>query len=254
MINNIWGSRTEQQDAYIYKVRNEASTLTGTLDPEDPYMPPPREAYDPVTRKWYTYQGSGIVLANGRLWTDAQKNPVYYTEAYAEQMLYNSSAANRAVLIQKLVNAGYLSDTQVGDTVSEGRALYNAMMTANFNGRDVLSVLNRIAEGRPITPKRGPVRTYTKTNSQDLVKAVKDISVETLGRELSDAEAQQFAQNYQAQEIAYQRAAYGGGTVTQPPSLDTAARSFIQGAQPKEESAYRYLGYMNMLFDSVGSV
>lgn len=222
---------------------------------EDPFMPPARKTYDPIKKSFYMYDGPGLVTKSGRLLLDKDGKPYYYSESSAEQILFSASAAGRAEIIQKLLDAGYMSRSQVGDSRAEINALYSAMMTANFNGLEVKHALDKITSGRPVSVNRGgPVRTYSKTSSQDLARTVKAVSANTIGREISDEEAMQFAQQYQQQEVAYQRSAYAGGTVTEPPSLETAATQFVQRTQPKEESAYRYLGYMNKLFSSIGAI
>lgn len=244
-------ARNQYIQSRIAGEKTYPSATSGSV--EDPFMPPPRKIFNRATGKWEDYSGPGLVNSQGILLVDGNGRPFYYTEGSAEQILFNMSAAERAKTMQKLVSAGFIDKSRVGDYNSEANALFSAMTTANFNGLELQYALDKMIEGRPVSMNRtGAVRTYTKTATQDIVAAAKRLSMDMTGRELDDAMAGQFADQYQQQEVAYQRSAYAGGTIMQPPSIDTALSKFIEGAMPKESGAYKYLGYMNKLFNMIG--
>ena len=80
----------------------------------------------------------------------------------------------------------------------------------------------------------------------------KRVAQETIGRGFSDEEAAQAVQAYQQREIQAQQAMYAGGTVTEQPSADVFAQQFAQQVAPTEANGYKFLGYMNQLFQAAG--
>lgn len=187
-----------------------------------------------------------------------QSGEQFYNLDADPRMLYGSSSpAGRNLLIKQMVSSGFLDPNYVGDYASEIRALTEAMDFANAIGLEVGNAMSQRAAaggGRRGGGGGGQVRTYRLSAPQDLTRYVKSVAQDTIGRELTDAEAAGFIQQYQQQELAYQKAAYAGGSAVEPPAAETAAINYVRSVVPKEESAYQYLGYMNMLFDSVGSV
>lgn len=219
-----------------------------------PYTPGYRPIYKNGT--WVQSKDPGLVNSFGRFVTP-QSGELYYNLDADPRMMYGSlSPSNRNLLIKKLVSSGFLDPDYVGDYRSEIIALTEAMDFSNSIGLEVGNALQqRAAAGGFQRGGRGggPTQTYRLSSPQDLTRYVKTVAQDTIGRELTDAEASGFIQQYQQQELAYQKSSYAGGSAVQPPSAETAAINYVQSVVPKEESAYRYLGYMNMLFDSIGS-
>ena len=81
----------------------------------------------------------------------------------------------------------------------------------------------------------------------------KKVSMDTLGRAFTDAEADKFVKSYQAQEIGFQQNT-GNGVSVDIPSVDVAAQEFSQELAPTEANAYKYLGYVDKFFNSIGGI
>lgn len=242
-------SYTSQSDAYYNQIYG-AGTQTTYM-----YAPGYRPIYQNGT--WVQSKDPGLVNSLGKFVTP-QSGELYYNLDADPRMLYGSlSPSGRNMLLKQLVSAGFLDPDYVGDYRSEIIALTEAMDFSNSIGLEVGNALQqRSAAGGWQRGGRGggAVQVYRLSSPQDLTRFVKTIAQDTIGRELTDTEAAGFIQQYQQQELAYQRSAYAGGSAVEPPSAETAAINYVRSVVPKEESAYRYLGYMNMLFDSVGSV
>lgn len=221
---------------------------------EWPYAP----GYRPILRNGQLVLSNDPGLVNAYGIVVQPFGQQYYNLDTDPRYMYGSlGPSERQLLLKRLVESGFLDSDYVGDYASEIRALAEAMDFSNTVGLELTNALGqRIAGGGGRRPGGGggAVRVYRTTNPQDLVALVKTVSQDRLGRELTDQEAAGFVQQYQQQELSFQRGAYAGGQVTEPPSPEIAAINYVTTAAPKEESAYRYLGYMNMLFDSVGSV
>jgi len=225
-------------------------------EPEEwPYTP----GYRPVFKngRLVTSNEPGLFDAYGKRVTP-QSGGLYYNLDADPRMLYGSRGpAGRELILRQLIAAGFLDEDYVGDYAYEINALEEAMDFANATGLELSNALSqRIAGGggRRRKVAAGPVRTYQRSAPEDLVSLVKTTAQDLIGRELTNEEAAGFVPAYQNQEVAFQRAAYGGGVVTDPPSAQTAAMNYIKNQFAREESAYAYLGYMNMLFDSVGAI
>jgi len=202
------------------------------------------------------YTGQGLVNRFGDIVT-SPLGQMYYVPDDAETMWSAKSPANKDLLAQWLVTSGYLDAKQAGNANSVIGSLQDAMNDANRWGFEVENYLSKASAGdlpsRPRSSSSGQIRTYRTTNSLDIINSANTVAQNTIGMRLSDAEAAQFAQQYQAQEVSFQKSLYGGGQVTDPPSLESAALSFIQQTRPQQEAGYKYLGYMNQLFDSIGA-
>lgn len=233
----------------------EAMWALAMPEEEWPYAP----GYRPVLRSGKLVQSNepGLFDAYGKRVTP-QSGGLYYNLESDPRMLYGSRGpAGRELLLRQLVAAGFLDEDYIGDYRYEINALEEAMDFANSTGLELSNALSqRIAGGggRKRKIPAGPVRVYQRTSSEDLISLVKTMAQDVIGRELTNEEAAGFVPAYQQQEVAFQSAAYGGGVVTEPPSPQTAAMNYIKNQFGREESAYAYLGYMNMLFDSVGAI
>jgi hypothetical protein len=213
------------------------------------YNPPPRRAL--VDGKWELYKGEGLVDEKGQL---IRGTNYYDLESDARGLYAGWSPKNRIAYTEQMIAAGFLNPDSVGDYAAELRAIQEMLDYSNAVGKEYRFALkDRLANGPTAARRIGQRRTYQTSNTQDLVSLANSVSQETIGRTLSEQEAAQFAQQYQQQQIAAQTAAYGGGTVMQPPSAEVAAQNFIKQARPQEEAGYKYLGYMNQLFDSIGA-
>lgn len=213
---------------------------------EVPFRPGTRPIVE--NGKVVQYNGPGIVSRDGQLIREG-----YYGESDVYSR-YSVSPSARQTLFKKLIAADFLDSRSANDVNAQIDAISKWLNFANILGIEADWALDqRLSEGPMIGRGGGVTRTYTMSNTQDLVAAAKTVARDTIGREISDIEAQQFAAMYQQQEVGYQKQAAGGGTVQQPTALETAALTFAQNVAPKEASAYGYLGYMNKLFDMIGA-
>lgn len=214
------------------------------------------------SKRWVRFPG-GLQYGSREVFTDAPGRvdvfgnllPGYYDLDLDPRKTYGSlDPAARKRLTESLISAGFLDPDYASDFSSNIAALTEAMDESNVLGLELDNWLQQKASSSPRRTTGGATRTYSTTNTQDLVRIVNQVAQDTIGRKLTDEEASRFAQQYQSQEVSFQKAAYGGGTVMQAPSLETSAMSFIQQARPKEEAGYKYLGYMNQLFDAIGTI
>jgi hypothetical protein len=194
------------------------------------------------------YDGPGLVNTAGQI---EQEGP--YAPDYAP-FLYNSlSPANQDALVAQLEKAGFIEQSQFGDSIAEITAIGNLLLASNANGITYRNYLGQKLAGKT-TVSSGGGRTYQTTNPDDLKVVAKQVAQQTLGRGFTDEEADRFVKVFQAQEIAEQRRAAGGGTMVQAPSADVAAEKFAEEQAPTEASAYKTLGYINKFFNAIGGV
>lgn len=219
----------------------------------DLLMPGPQYAHG---KRWVRLPNGQRILTDAAGRVDAAGNliPGYYDLTQDPRQTYGSlNPAGRKLLTESLISAGFLDPDYATDFSSSITALTEAMDEANTLGLELDNWLQQKAAGAPRRTTGGATRTYRTTNTQDLVRIVNQVAQDTIGRKLTDDEAARFASSYQSQEVSFQKAAYGGGSVMDVPSLETSAMSFVQQARPQEEAGYKYLGYMNQLFDSIGA-
>lgn len=241
----IWGDVSDavQQNNYIVS----ASGNYG-------YETKPRIIFEDGVQKVWT--GPGLIKADQTLVRLDDKKRTIKTEydLNIEPAMYlvGLNPSDRAVQMRLLADAGFIDRGSIGDYASELRAITNAMEMANFAGLEWGNAVRQRISGQPVGRTGGGVRTYRTSSPDDLKKIGNKVAQQTLGREFTQAEADQFVQAYQQQEIQSQRSAYGGGTVQDAPSMDVAAETFAQQAAPQEAAGYKYLGYINQLFDSIG--
>lgn len=205
-------------------------------------------------RRWHV--GPGLIQSNEALLRNPQTGEIvkeYNLATDPGVYLAGLTPSKRVAAMNLLAQAGFLDSGSIGNYNAELSAITNAMELANFAGLEWSNAVNkRLAEG-PVRPGgSGQTRTYKKTSVDDLKKIANTVAQNTLGRELTADETARFAEAYNQQEIAYQRSLYAGGTVTDVPSIDVAAETFSQQNAPREAAGYKYLGYMNKLFDSIG--
>lgn len=240
-------SVTQRADATSLQIANAGG--------ETQYRPPARYVF--IAGKKVLSDAPGLVNSYGNLVRN-----YYDLDTEPSRLYYSTSPASRDLLLRQLVASGFLDESSIGDPNIEIRAITAAMGDANVMGFELANFLQqRVAAGGgrkggwSTSGGRGgagPIRVYQQSSPADLLTLVKGVAQDTMGRELSDQEAAQFISDYQSQQVAFQRAAESGGVITEPPSAQVAATNYIKNKFGREESAYQYLGYMNMLFDSIG--
>lgn len=246
---------SQSRSSVVGKVANFTTQLlaaANTPSGDVPFRPGTRVVVQ--NGRLTTYDGPGLVSRSGNV-LQRDGKPFYYdpNEAYD---VYAVSPENRRVMLEKLVRAGFLSEGSLGNFNSEINAIAEWLDYSNTVGLERNYALDERIAGTPLKSKKsasgGQTYVYRTTAPEDLQTIAKRVSQDVLGREISDAEASQFASMYQQQEVNYQRSAYAGGVVSEPMTMETAARNFAQNVAPDEAAAYNYLGYVNKLFDMIG--
>lgn len=197
--------------------------------------------------RFQEYNGPGLVTEDGRILRDTETGQIitqYNLDADPEQYYRSISPAARNTLMAKLYKAGFFSVGKPGDFRDELNALKNAMYASNLFGLELNHVANARLAQMPVQPGTGVRRRVTAT--EDLKTIARQVSRQTIGRELSEEQLNKFVVSYQGTERA------GGGE--QPMSPDVAAQKFTQEQEPIESRGYQYLSYMKDLFSSLGPV
>lgn len=206
---------------------------------------PPRYIFD-ENGKLVPYDGPGLVNSAGQIEEDGP-----YKADFAP-FLYNSlSPADQDALMQRLERAGLIEKSQLNDPVAEVTAVGRLITLANANGITYRNYLGQRLAGKQ-SVSSGSGRTYRTSNPDDLKAVARQVAQQTLGRGFTDEEADRFVRAFQADEIAEQRRASGGGTMVQAASADVAAEQFAEEQAPDEASAYKTLGYINKFFNAIG--
>ena len=233
-------------------IASTAPAGTTTVDTSAPgYKPPPRYAKD-NQGKWYVYDGPYLVDASGKI------SDKYYDTSNEPGIIYAKlTPAERLEILNKLNDSGFYTGGTIGNYASDLNAISALLEYSNNAGISREVALNQIVTSgvtAPPTKTGGPARTYRTSNTDDLKVMAKKISQDTLGRTMSDEELSRFADSYQKSEIDYQKSVYAGGTVEEMPDANVAAQEFSQELAPTEANAYKYLGYVDKFFNSIGGV
>lgn len=192
---------------------------------------------------WEIYTGPGLVRSNGTLLKDGENLVTGYDVDKDPGILYSSlSPGARNDLLQKLDVAGFFTVGGPGNVDDELRAVQNLMATANIFGLELNNMLETRLANMPVSARTGSGYRRVVTSAEDLKVVARQVSRQTLGRELNPTELNQFVQAYQGRERA-------GGSI---PGADVAAQEFSQQVAPTEANAYEYLNYMNQLFSAIG--
>jgi len=210
---------------------------------------PPRFIFD-ENGKLIPYDGPGLVNSVGEVEKIDNKVQPYPAD-YAPKIYNSLSPAAQDALMQQLERAGLIEKSQFNDVVAEVTALSRLMSLANANGITFQNYLGQRLAGKTLVSS-GSGRTYRKSNPDDLKAVARQVAQQTLGRAFTDDEADRFVRAFQAEEIAEQRRASGGGTMVQAASADVAAEQFAEQEAPDEASAYKTLGYINKFFNAIG--
>ena len=228
-----------------------AGTTTTEEENLPPYAPPPRYAKDPNGR-WYVYEGSGLVTLDGKI------SDLYYDINDDPGRIYaGMTPAERLEVLGKLNDSGFYTAGNIGNYASDLNAISAWLEYSNNAGLEKEAALNQIVTAGATMPKKttgGTPRTYRTSNTDDLKVMAKKISQDTLGRTMSDEELSRFVASYQQSEIDYQKSMYAGRTTEDMQPADIAAQEFSQELAPTEANAYKYLGYVDKFFNSIGGL
>lgn len=195
------------------------------------------------------YRGTNLVGVSGTV----ERAPYDITDEYVRTQYGDIPAEDRADLFLTLDKYGFLTGNPNNYT-AQLSGLANLLDYANTMGVTAARALEEIKRGAPVKAGGGGggVRRYRVSSPDDLKVVAKRIAQETIGRAFTDDEANKFVAAYQQREVQAQQQYYAGGTAVEAPSADVFAQGFAQQIAPTEANGYKFLGYMNQLFQAAG--
>lgn len=196
------------------------------------------------------YTGPGLVGFSNNVEEDNYQITDGLIRDVYSSLMGDTRANTLAILKQK----GFYGNRPIGVPENDLRAVQQWLEESNLAGVTKERYLQEMLKNRPDYGGTGggAPRRYRVSNPEDLKAVFKQVSQQTIGRDFTDDEAMRAVQAYQQQEIAAQQAAYGGGTSTQVMGADVFAQQFAQQVAPTEANGYKFLGYMNRLFNAAG--
>lgn len=229
----------------------DSDGITSSMPPSAPRsQPPPR---------WITgaspgggggqgvYRGVNLVGLNNTV----ERAPYDITEEYVRTQYGDIKAEDRADLFLTLDKYGLLSGDPNNFT-SQLNGLANLLDYANTMGITAERALEEIKRGEPVKTGGTGVRRYRVSSPEDLKVVAKRMAQETIGRSFTEDEANQFVAAYQQRELQAQQQYFAGGVSTEAPSADVFAQQFAQQIAPTEANGYKFLGFMDSIFRSIG--
>lgn len=223
-----------------------SSSVKQTYNPPTRYKPTPGGSFPAIP-----YNGPNLLDSAGN------EQPIYDTsEEYAKYVYGTLSPSSRQLAFDVLKDKGFYGSGKIGDFSSDINAIQGWLDYSNTVGytsdRSLKQMLSTLPSSKSST---GNYRPRINVSSPDDLKVVaKKVSMDTLGRAFTEAEADKFVKAYQAQETGYQQSSAGGGVSVQIPSADVAAQKFAEESAPTEAQGYKYLGYVNKFFDAIGKI
>lgn len=195
------------------------------------------------------YTGPGLVGFSNTV----EENNYEITDGLVRDVYSSLLGDDRATTLNLLKQKGFYGNRKVGDPEADLFAIEQWLDESNLAGVTRERYLIELMKNRPdVSGGGGAPRRYRVSNPEDLKAVFKRVAQETIGRNFSDDEASRAVQTYQQQEIAAQQALYAGGTATEQMGADVFAQQFAQQVAPTEANGYKFLGYMNKLFQAAG--
>lgn len=181
-------------------------------------------------------------------------------ETGAERELNMLSAEDLMNVKVGLVQIGALDADKIGslntfDTQSNPQiqqAFQRLVGLAQNNMLDWRTMLSRMVRNNETvaptaTTSTGRIApTIRLTNPNDLKAVADNVATRTIGRALTDEEADAFVTSYQQMERAYQQRALGGGEVTMAPDVQVAAQEQIREQASEEYDVYQMGNYLDL--------
>lgn len=222
-----------------------------------------------------TADPSGAIAADQaaqQQWAQGRRAPAYANGSQYLPVYQSWTPQDIAAVQTRLVNAGLLANTDfragVWDSESQ-KAFGEVLGVANNMGAPWQDALTQYESGTPMVwdPKSG---TYVKgtagtartkapvatrfTNPDDIATTAQEIATAKLGRTFNPEELQRFVAAYhgmESGESAGQAAAGSGGGFTAAPSIQTAADTFAQQADPTAYTGEKFLAMAQHLNDVI---
>ena len=234
---------------------NEINTITGGVPTGQPQgsqtVWPVRFVNAPGTNvPVIGYTGPGLVgLSN-----NVEENNYQITDGLIRDVYSSLMGDTRANTLAILKQKGFYGNRPIGIPENDLRAIQQWLEESNLAGVTKERYLQEMLKNRPDYGGTGggAPRRYRVSNPDDLKAVFKRVAQETIGRDFSDDEAMRAVQSYQQQEIAAQNALYAGGTATEVMAADVFGQQFAEQVAPTEANGYKFLGYMNRIFNAAG--
>jgi hypothetical protein len=172
---------------------------------------------------------SGIVDSSGK------PRPFYNLSSEPGEILGGLSDVNRIKIVNTLYSRGWYAgqNKEGGFGDNDREAMKNLLYYSNVKGVDWTTMLSTISKA-PIS--EGVGRAAQVSSTDDLVEVANRTALSTIGRKLTETEANQFAASYQG----VQRAA-AGGSAEQAASPTVFFQNRIQSKYGAESEGYKYL-------------
>ena len=232
-------------------IQNQINTILGSMptnQPDEQTVWPVRYVNAPGTNiPIIGYTGPGLVGFSNNVEEDN-----YEINEGLVRDVYSSLLSNRQSVLEQLKEYGFYGNRKVGEPDADLRAIEQWLDEANLAGVTRERYLVELAKTGRKERGSGAPRRYRVSNPDDLKAVFKRVAQETIGRGFTDDEATKAVQAYQQRELEAQQAMFAGGTVTEQPSADVFAQQFAQQVAPTEANGYKFLGYMNQLFQAAG--
>lgn len=210
--------------------------------------PPVRTIYEPTTGRRSSTTSLNLVGVG-----DVLTNQGQYDIKLDSRGIYASlTPAQRAEKIDILKRKGFYGSSKPGvyeNDISAFQAWLDYSNTMYLTADRALQEIQRTipdvdGSGGGYAPR------YRVSSSADLKVVFKEVAKETIGRALTDDEANYAIQTYQNLQVRNQQAMAGGGVVEETPSADVFAQQYAQQVAPTEANAYKFLGIMNRIFNA----
>jgi hypothetical protein len=158
-------------------------------------------------------------------------------------------------LLQKAIpgyvaSSGNKSDPRLKSAFSKALTqinLINSDPTSPLRGKSLDEALAYLAKNPVPAQGGGGLKTFRLNDPDTLKKAFEGGAQSALGRTLSEQEMNKLVNSFNQLDMNYQRAAAGGGTVTQAPNAEVFAETQAEKMAPVEAESYDYMNYMGAL-------
>lgn len=203
--------------------------------------------------------------SSGGVWRPTERDTLYY-DVELDGLTRGFGAERTKELQSALVHLGFISDSKVieyGSWDNDSKSAFRELLAvSNRSGTTWDLTLRRMLANpdlaarreasRPSGPTRAPFRA--RLPDRDEVKRVyRTAAIRTLGGRFdTEADEDVFADTFEKQVVAAQRAAYDGQTVREAPSAGVEAEEQIENTRGDEVDANRFAGYVRVLEDLIG--
>ena len=198
--------------------------------PRDPnYVIPAQRIEQGLFTKPKSVSISGVVDSSGRV------RPFYNLASEPGEILGGLNDITRNKIVNTLYSRGWYAgkNKEGGFGDNDREAMENLLYYSNIKGVDWETMINTVSKA-PISEGSG--RAAQVSSKADLVEIANRTALSTIGRKLTETEAQRFAASYQGVQRAE-----AGGSAEQAASPDVFFQNRIQKKYGAESEGYKYL-------------